>query len=235
MIASCAVRAAALARDPLLEVRAGGVRQTTAGCLVHERVGIALFASRQPFPQIGYVRVRGQENVARQGAQGGEALLEVLDDVRIGRVLGEAEVVGGDRGQTIGVHHIQAVVLVAGLPGPRRAPRRMAGREMGCQRERADVQRFTILDDSYVSDRLNGRELPILRIVTSRMPRLQRKCRELARRHGSAAQPMQLRYATRVIEVHVRVENEFDVFDPEAERLDVGDNLRAPTPGYRRR
>ena len=79
------------------------------------------------------------------------------------------------------------------------------------------MQGFTIFDDSYMSDRLNRAEGSILRIVTSRMPRLQRKGRELACRHGSAAQSMQLRDATRVIEVHVRVENEFDIFDPEAD------------------
>src|SRR6266702_1529832 len=58
------------------------------------------------------------------------------------------------------------------------------------------------------------------------MPILQRARSELARRHGSAAQSVQLRDSACMIVVHVGVENELDVLDPKPERLDARDNLR---------
>ncbi len=58
------------------------------------------------------------------------------------------------------------------------------------------------------------------------MPILQRVRSELARRHGSAAQSVQLGDSARMIVVHVGVENELDVLDPKSERLDARDNLR---------
>ncbi len=111
--------------------------------------------------------MRGQKNVAGKGAQRREALLEVVHDVRISRVAAEPEAVGGDRCQTIHIHHIQAMVLVAGLPCPGGAAGRVARREMSGQRQRPDMQGFPIFDDLYVRDLPYRRESAILRVVGS--------------------------------------------------------------------
>ena len=104
--------------------------------------------------------MRGQKNVAGQGAQCGEALLEVLHDVRVGRVA-EKRKLSADTAVRLSAYTMfRQRSWLAGLPCPGRAAGCVARSEMSRQRQRPYVQGFPVLDDLHAATFWIGGRIP---------------------------------------------------------------------------
>ena len=91
--------------------RAGGVR--LAGILIEEGIGLRVASAACNLGvEIECLGMRREQNVALQPRDRVDGFLEDLHAVRIG---GELEARRRDRVQAVGVHHVLAVVAIAGL------------------------------------------------------------------------------------------------------------------------
>ena len=115
-------------------------------------------------------------------------------------------------------------LALAFAPGPAGATGRVPGREMGGDGQRANLQRFSIVDGADIGYRrivvACGAESE-LRIVFHRTATFERALAGGAGRHLGLADPNQRRNAAGMIVVSVRIENQLDVLEAEASRLDV--------------
>ena len=76
---------------------------------------------------------------------------------------------------------------------------------MSSDPERADAQRLIVLHHLYAADPWNARKLTELRVIAAGMARLQHLCARCAGHNIGAAQLLQRRDSTGVVEVHMRI------------------------------
>src|ERR1044072_3610505 len=115
-------------------------------------------------------------------------------------------------GDAVGVDEVQALARLARLPCPRRAAGCVARREYGGDTDVADFQRLAVPDDLDVLDRRVTVEfLPetVLRIIGGVLTALQGLGAARAGRHGGIGEPLQRGNAAGMIEMTVRVDDQF--------------------------
>src|SRR5829696_6385653 len=94
--------------DPLIEAcrRLRGIH--AASLRVDQRIGVSLFALLQPAVDVGSVRMRRDDDVARQLVDGLQRAPERLDDRWTGRIARESKGRRRYRREAVGVHHVEA-------------------------------------------------------------------------------------------------------------------------------
>lgn len=170
--------------------------------------------------------MRRDQDVAWKAIEYCKAFLEVVQYAGIGLVSGEQESIRRYGCLTIGVHKVETSCRLARAPRPARATACVARREVSGHREETNVQRLAIFNDLHVWNGNDRRQDTVLRIIMCDEPRPQDfrgRCAGCNYRSGTT---LDLSDSTSVIEVHVRVEDELDVFDPEAECVDVREDTR---------
>src|SRR4029077_1896366 len=116
---------ALLFRNPLVERFAGLGGERSTRVWITQRLRRARTDARE---HVAHAGMRRQQDVAGQLGEPAEALTERGDDARVLRLVGIAIHIVRDRGDAVGVDEMQAAAAFAGIPGPRRAPRRAARR-----------------------------------------------------------------------------------------------------------
>ena len=169
--------------------------------------------------------MRRDEDVAWRGFKKREALLEVFATA-IGGALRELEAIGGDGAQTVLIDHILAMSRFAGDPCPARSSGSVTGCEVGGENDVSHFQLLTVVDDFDMGDGWDGADLAILRVIFCDTPGFEDGCAPGACGHFCAAEALQFRDASGVIEVDVGVKNELDVLETEAESANVGCDQR---------
>src|SRR6185312_8015617 len=106
----CRTASRALLRQLCLEALARSFHVSTASCGIHQCIRIAFFAPGHACPQIHGARMRIERDVARQRRDHREAVLEILDDIRVLRVADQS--VTGCR-QAAHIDHVQAALALA--------------------------------------------------------------------------------------------------------------------------
>src|ERR1051326_5481605 len=129
----------------------------------------------------------------------------------------EVEVTGIDRRQTVFIYQVAAELTLARAPGPTCATGSMAGGEMGRNRNVPNLESFAVMQLMHIMDRGNTMSALILRISVPRLSRSQHRSTPRTCHHTRSAQPLKFGDPSRMIVVDVGVENQFDVFDPEAQ------------------
>src|SRR5690606_21948740 len=108
--------------DALVELPAGILGERTAG---------------QP---LGGARMRAEQDVARQSADAGNALPELIDTARVRGIAREPEPRRGHGREAVGIDDVAACGALARPPAPRRSAGRVAGRRVRRHREIANAQ-----------------------------------------------------------------------------------------------
>ena len=166
--------------------------------------------------------MRSDENVARCGLEKFEALLKAVDHASM-----SGELVAGSRNcsQTIGVYHLVTKLPFARLPGPTRAARRMPGRQVRSENRPAELERLASVQFGDIPDACNRRDHAILRIVTSHAAVPHHRGTPSAGIHPRTTQTLQVRDPACVVEVDMRVDDDFDILNLKTEGTNVGNNL----------
>ncbi len=168
--------------------------------------------------------VNGQEDVARQAPDRGDAPAKRVGDARVGGIARESEPGSGDGVQAVGIDDLETARAFARAPGPGRAARRVTRRQVRGDRQLAHAQRLTVGHHLHPRDRRKARGLPaepVLRIVGGWFSALDGAGAGRAGGHDGAAGPLQRRDPARVIEVRVRVDDQPDVLGSEPQLADV--------------
>src|SRR5579862_8084830 len=88
-----------------------------------------------------------------------------------------------------------------------------------------NAEAFAVMQFVHMIDTLDRSQDPILRISMSHSPTLQDSRAPWTGHHACATEALQLRNPTGMIEMHMRAENEFYVFNANTQRPDVGHDL----------
>src|SRR5439155_6426247 len=111
-----------------------GIR--AAGLAVHERIRLPLLPTRQLLVDPHEPGVGAEQDVTGKTRNGRDAAAETLHDRGMARVAGVSEPGSGDGSDAVGVDDVDASRALTGAPGPGRAARGMASRQL-----RGDGQR----------------------------------------------------------------------------------------------
>ena len=169
--------------------------------------------------------MRGEEDVAGGGVEEGKAGFEAGEGVGMFGGLGELEGRGGDGGEAVGVDDVPAAAGLAGLPCPAGSARGVAGGEVGGDGELAEVKGLSVVEGLHRGDGGDGWEGSELRICGIVCAGLHDGGGPGAGEDFGSAEMLELGDSSGVVVVDVGVEDELDVFDAEAEGLDVGHYL----------
>src|SRR5690349_2319272 len=131
-----------------------------------------------------------------------------------------------NRNEAVGVNDIDAVTYGAGFPGPARAARRVSRRQVRSDRDVAELERLSVADATHVGHRWKRRRNQKLRIAAIAAATLDGSRAIRTRDNRRVRNRLQLGDAAGMIEMRVRVEDVFHVFDAKTELADVGLDLR---------
>ena len=90
----------------------------------------------------------------------------------------------------------------------------------------ADTKGISVGEFVHILNWRDRRQRPKLRVTSSYAALTQDGCTPLAGDDACAAQPLQFRNPTGVVEMHMRIQDELHIFDTKTKRFDVGGDLR---------
>ncbi len=165
------------------------------------------------------------QDVARRRFQKGKALLEIFQCVRMVPAVRELESLGRNGRKTVGKHNGIAQLALTRCPGPTRTAGSVPGSRMFHNCDRADTNRFSIFEIMHIGDRRDALYRSILWIAAPDATVSHDGCAPMAGEHAGTAPLLELGNSTCVIEMNVRIENDFHILDAEAQRPDIFRNL----------
>lgn len=177
--------------------------------------------------EVEELRVRGQENVGRDGLESGEGSHEVVGDARVGGllpVLPLDEDHARQHRQTADRHRAVALSSLLDHEIPRGTAPGVAGGDARRHRHPAQGDRFAIrqllVDEDHREEGLVAQEIVIAAAT------LESRGVQLAGHEARTARLLQSGQSTGVVEMGVAVEQQADVFHLEAQRLDTRPDQR---------